>query len=139
MEAEMCGLSLEPRNEVSSVALFVVVLADIFVSCAGEGLKAKARQVKSRVAGSLRLATQALSKSALGEYCRRMKARLGAPEAITATAHKLASILHHLIKHRCAYDQSIFAQEEELHRKRREKNKPPSSASNSPLYRVITS
>jgi transposase len=47
---------------------------------------------------------------------------LGAPEAITATAHKLARILHHSIKHCCAYDQSIFAPEEELHRKRREKN-----------------
>ena len=27
-----------------------------------------------------------------------------------------------LIKHRCAYDASVFAQEEELHRQRREKN-----------------
>jgi hypothetical protein len=96
MKAEMLGLFLEPRSEVGSVALFVVVLADTFVSCAGEGIKAKTRQVMSRVAGALRQAAQALSKSALGEYCRRMKARLGAPDAITATAHKLACILDHL-------------------------------------------
>jgi hypothetical protein len=51
-----------------------------------------------------------------------MKARLGAPEAITATAHKLARILHHLIKHRCPYDASVFAAEEALHRKRRQKS-----------------
>jgi len=51
-----------------------------------------------------------------------MKARLGAPEAITAAAHKFARILHHLIMHRCPYDASVFAQEEELHRRRREKN-----------------
>jgi hypothetical protein len=50
-----------------------------------------------------------------------MKARLGAPEAITATAHKLARILHYLVKHRCPYDASVFAREEELHRLRREK------------------
>jgi hypothetical protein len=56
-----------------------------------------------------------------------MKARLGAPEAITATAHKLARILHHLIKHRCAYDASVFAEQEELHRQRREKNAPQTS------------
>jgi hypothetical protein len=35
MEAEMFGLFLEPRYEVGSVSLFVVVLTDIFVSCAG--------------------------------------------------------------------------------------------------------
>jgi hypothetical protein len=70
-----------------------------------------------------------------------MKARLGAPEAITATAHKLARILHHLIKHRCAYDASVFAEQEELHRQRRKKcsaNKPPSSATNSPHSRVTS-
>jgi transposase len=90
----------------------------------GPILSAATRDVKSRTADALRMAAQSLhrSQSALGDYFRRMKARLGAPEAITATAHKLARILHHLIKHRCAYDQSIFAQEEELHRKRREKN-----------------
>ena len=79
--------------------------------------------MKSRTASALRMAAQSLqrSQSALGDFFRRMKARLGAPEAITATAHKLAGILHHLIQHRCAYDASVFAQEEELHRLRRER------------------
>ncbi len=90
----------------------------------GRILSAATRDVKSRTAYALRMAAQALhrSQSALGDYFRRMKARLGAPEAITAAAHKLARILHHLIKHRCPYDASVFAAEEELHRKRREKN-----------------
>jgi hypothetical protein len=35
MEAEMLGLFLEPRYEAGSVALFVVVLTNVFVSCAG--------------------------------------------------------------------------------------------------------
>ena len=90
----------------------------------GRILSAATRDVKSRTAYALRMAAQALERSqtALGDYYRRMKAKLGAPEAITAAAHKLARILHHLIKHRCAYDASIFAQEEELHRQRREKS-----------------
>ena len=85
---------------------------------------AATRDVKSRTAYALGMAAQALhrSQSALGDYLRRMKARLGAPEAITATAHKPARILHHLIKHRCAYNASVFAKEEQLHRIRREKS-----------------
>jgi transposase len=81
------------------------------------------RDVKSRTAHALRLAAQTLhrSPSVLGDYFRRLKAKLGAPAAITATAHKLARIIHHLVSHRCAYDASVFAKEEELHRRRREK------------------
>jgi len=75
----------------------------------GKVLKAKTRQVKSRVAGALRLAAQALShsKSALGEYCRRMKGRLGKAEGITATAHKLARILYSMITTRKPYDEKV--------------------------------
>jgi hypothetical protein len=89
----------------------------------GRILSAATRDVKSRTAYALRMAAQSLqrSQSALGEYFRRMKARLGAPAAITAAAHKLARILHHLIKHRVPYDASAFATEEHLHRLRREK------------------
>ncbi len=39
------------------------------------------------------------SPSALGGFFRRMKARLGAAEAVTATAHKLARIIYRLLKH----------------------------------------
>jgi len=45
------------------------------------------------------MAAQSLhhSKSALGDFYRRMRGKLGAPEAITAAAHKLARIIFHLI------------------------------------------
>jgi len=33
------------------------------------------------------------SQSWLGDFYRRMRAKLGAPKAITATAHKLARII----------------------------------------------
>ncbi len=58
----------------------------------------RTRKVSNRAAKAFRLAAQGLtnSKSALGAYYRRMRARLGAPDAITATAHKLARIFYHM-------------------------------------------
>ena len=54
----------------------------------------------NRAAEAFRLGAQAVanSSSALGAYYRRMRARLDAPKAITATAHKLARIFYHLWK-----------------------------------------
>jgi transposase len=87
----------------------------------GRILSAKTRNVSSRAAEALRLAAQSLhhSKSALGEFYRRMRARLGAPKAITATAHKLARILYHLLATGHAYDETVFAQDEQRYRHRR--------------------
>jgi len=81
----------------------------------GKVLSSKTRKSNSRLAAALRLAAQTLHKSHsyLGAYYRRMRARLGAPQAITAAAHKLARIVYHLISTRTAYDESVFAQEEQ--------------------------
>jgi transposase len=59
----------------------------------------------NRVATALRLAASCLqrSQSALGAFCRRMKARLGTPKAITATAHKLARLIYTMLKPGTAY------------------------------------
>jgi transposase len=58
----------------------------------GKVLRTGTRKVKNRLAAALRMAAQSLqaSQSGLGEFYRRMRAKLGAPKAITATAHKLA-------------------------------------------------
>jgi transposase len=50
------------------------------------------RPVKSRVAMALRLAAQSLGRAQnyFGDLYRRWKARLGAPKAVSAMAHKLA-------------------------------------------------
>jgi len=60
---------------------------------------------RDRLANALRLAATSLEhrSSALGGFYRRMKARLGAAEAVPATAHKLARILYRLLKHGEAY------------------------------------
>jgi transposase len=59
----------------------------------------------NRAATALRLAAAALPhrQSALGAFFRRMQARLGAPKAITATAHKLARLIDTRRKHGTAY------------------------------------
>ncbi len=43
------------------------------------------------------------SNSALGPFYRRQRARLGAPKAITATAHKLARIFYNMLKNETEY------------------------------------
>jgi transposase len=67
----------------------------------GKILSGKSKQVSNRAAATLRMAAFTLfnSKSALGAYIRRMKSRLGAPKAITATAHKLARLVYSMLKY----------------------------------------
>ena len=50
-----------------------------------------------------------------------MRTRLGAPKAITATAHKLARIIYHLIRNRKPFDETIFAEQERKHQERMKK------------------
>jgi transposase len=88
----------------------------------GKVLWAGTRKVNCRAATALRMAAQSLhhSKSALGDFYRRMRAKLGAPKAITATAHKLARIIFHLITTRQEFDDSRFAADQLRHQKRQE-------------------
>ena len=88
----------------------------------GKVLWSGTRKVKNRIAIALRMAAQSLhkSESALGEFYRRMRAKLGAPKAITAAAHKLARIVFHLLKAREPYDDSVFAKAEQMYRQRSE-------------------
>lgn len=67
----------------------------------GKVLSCRTRRVVNRLSDALRLAATTLerSQSALGAYYRRMKARLGAAEGVTATAHKLARIIYRMLKH----------------------------------------
>ena len=81
----------------------------------GKILSSKTRPTNSRLSRALRVAAQTLarSQSHLGNFYRSMRARLGAPQAITATAHKLARILYHLLTTGSAYDETVFAQEQQ--------------------------
>jgi transposase len=82
-------LGLAPRNQTS-------------------GGKVKRRDTarnSSRAATAFRVAAQSLARSdtALGAFYRRIRAKHGAPKAITATAYKLARIVYHMLKERTPY------------------------------------
>jgi transposase len=66
----------------------------------GKILSSRTKRSSNRVAQALRIAAHTLyrSKTALGSFFRRMRAKFGAPKAITATAHKMAKILYHMLK-----------------------------------------
>jgi len=82
-------LGLAPHNDISG----------------GKVLRSKPLKGNRRAAQALRLAAQTLGRTqtALGSYYRRLRARKGPTPAITATAHKLARMLYHVLKHRTPY------------------------------------
>ncbi len=73
-------LGLCPNNEISG----------------GKVLRRGTRKVVNRVANALRMCAESLlnSKSALGAYARRMRAKRGSQIAIGATANKLARLIY---------------------------------------------
>lgn len=72
----------------------------------GKVLSSKTKASANRAANAFRLAAYSIqnSKSALGAFYRRKKAQLGAPKAITATAHKIAKIVYHMLKRGTEYE-----------------------------------
>lgn len=86
-------------------------------------LRRKTRRAQQRVKRILRMAAQSLhrSQSLLGAKYRRLRARLGAPKAITAMAHQLARILWHLVTYKVPYDETLFAKAELDYQNRRRK------------------
>jgi hypothetical protein len=115
------GPDLSSFDDGSALASWLGLCPDNRVS-GGKVLSVKTRKVKNRAATALRMAAQSLyrSQSHLGHFYRRMRAKLGAPKAITATAHKLARIIHHMVTTGQAYDEAICAQNEVQNRHRLE-------------------
>jgi hypothetical protein len=58
-------------------------------------------------------------KSYLGDKYRRLRAKLGAPKALTAMAHQLTRIIWALIIRQVPFDLSIFALQEQVNQQRR--------------------
>lgn len=85
-------LSLCPDNRISG----------------GRKLSVCTRATANRVAHILRIAAQGVghAHNEIGEFHRRMRARLGGAAAITATAHKLARILYACLRTKQPYDPS---------------------------------
>ena len=104
------GPDFTPFRSASAFASWMGLCPDNDIS-GGKVLWTGTRKVSCRAATALRLAAQSLhhSKSGLGDFYRRMRAKLGAPKAITAAAHKLARIIFHLISTRQEFDEAKFA------------------------------
>jgi len=115
------GADLSKFPNATAFASWLGLCPDNRVS-GGKVLSVKTRRVRNRVSIALRRAAQSLygSQSYLGALYRRTRARMGAPMAITALAHKIARIIFHMIKTQQGYDEGIFAAEEARHRKRSE-------------------
>jgi len=77
-------LGLTPNNQITG----------------GKVIRRGTKKVHNRAATALRLAAQTLhhSKSYLGAKYRRLRAKLGAPKAITAMAHHLARLTYRLLR-----------------------------------------
>jgi len=87
----------------------------------GKVLSSRTRKVINRLSDALRVAATSLerSQSALGAYYRKKKARLGAAEGVTATAHKLARIIYRLIQHGETYTRQGMEDYEQQFRDRK--------------------
>jgi transposase len=71
----------------------------------GKVLSTGSRRVHNRASRALRMAAQSLrtSPSYLGAFFRRMRSTLGPAKATTATAHKLAKMLYHMLQEKTPY------------------------------------
>jgi transposase len=67
----------------------------------GKVLSRRTRHVTNRASTILRLAAWSAGKTDtwIGRFYRRIKARRGAPKAVTATARKIACVIYHLLKY----------------------------------------
>ena len=82
-------LTLAPKNRISG----------------GRLLSSRTAPSANRAAGILRLIVMSLSRTqtALGAHYRRLAARIGKPQAITATARKLAILVYRTLKGELVY------------------------------------
>lgn len=72
----------------------------------GKVLQRSTKSSANRVAAILRICAGTLYNSpcALGAFLRRMKAKLGSPKAITATAYKLAKLIYRMLSQKIPYN-----------------------------------
>lgn len=71
----------------------------------GRNRSGRNRPTTNRLSTALRIAAQTLSRSrsALGAFYRRLRARIGKEKAITAAAHRLAHMIYFTLKHQRPY------------------------------------
>jgi transposase len=81
----------------------------------GKTISSKMQRKKNHAGLTIRMAGSTLSKSksAMGGYSRKMKARLGKKGGVVATAHKLARIIYTMLKEKRGYDKELVGQNQQ--------------------------
>ncbi len=97
-------LGLAPRNDISG----------------GKVLRSRVLKNVNRATQAFRQAAQSVARSdsAFGAYFRRMRAKLGPQQATVATAHKIARVVYHLLKHHEAFEATTATEYDEECRER---------------------
>src|SRR3984957_12212658 len=115
------GTDLRRFRNASAFASWLGLCPENRVS-GGKILSSKTRKIKSRAALALRLGANSLcrAKGYFGEFFRRMRAKLGTAQAITATAHKIARVLYHVLLTKEPYTETVFHKCDEHARRRAE-------------------
>jgi len=86
----------------------------------GQVLWTGVRSIHNRAAQMFRMGASSLHHNAspVGDFLRRMKAKLGPTAGITAAAHKIAIIFYTLVTKQMEYDDSVWAARDALRQKR---------------------
>lgn len=90
----------------------------------GKIISSKMMKKKNRAGQTLKMSASSLSrnKTPLGDYYRRMRAKLGGKGAVLATAHKLARIIYVMLKDKKEYSEEMLIESQEKFNSIRIKN-----------------
>jgi hypothetical protein len=113
------GRDMSPWPTAAHFVSWLALCPDNDIS-GGKLLWRGARKVKNRAGHLFRMAAFSLhhSLTPLGNYLRRMKAKLGPKGATMATAHKIALIFYTMVKNQVEYDESLWATRDAQREKR---------------------
>jgi transposase len=100
------GFDMTPWKTEKHFASWLALCSGTKIS-GGKILDRRSKRSTNRASQAFRLAASSLarSKTALGGFYRRIRARIGAPQAVTATAHKIAIIFYSMLKNRTTYEE----------------------------------
>jgi hypothetical protein len=87
----------------------------------GKIISSKMQKKKNHAGQALRMAASGLvhSKEPIGDYARKMRARLGKKGGVVATAHKLSKIIYAMIKNKSEYNIDRIEKEHEKWKQRK--------------------
>lgn len=113
------GRDMNRWNNVSKFVSWTALCPDNDKS-GGRVLWTGMRRVNNRAGQIFRQAANSLhhSQSELGQFLRRMKAKLGNEAGVTATAHKIARIFYTVVKNQVEYDETTWKLQDDQRQRR---------------------